>query len=115
MNELKVSLNVPDRIALLNVLPAQGSVTTLRIIRELQGKLGFSESELKGYQIKNNQNPDGSAYITWDQKKGAEAKEIEMGEAAMGIIRDQLKRLDSQGALHISMLPLYEKFVEKSP
>jgi len=75
-----VKFNVAERIALLNVLPPIGSAATLRIIRELQGELSFTEDELKHFGIK--------------------------------IIIDTLKKLDLQGQLHVTMLPLYERFVE---
>ena len=107
-----MKLNIPERLALLNILPQQGSIVTLRIVRELQSKLGFTEEELKHYNIRNTMMPDGTANIAWNPEMTEETKEIEIGEVARSVIIEQLKMLDSQGRLHVSMLPLYEKFVE---
>lgn len=107
-----MKLNIPERLALLSVMPQEGSIITLRIIRELQSELSFTENEIKLYGINNRMLPNGDATITWDTKMTDEAKEVKIGNAAKGIILAQLKSLDSQGKLHISMIPIYEKFVE---
>ena len=108
----KVNLNIPERIALLNILPAEGNVVTLRVVMDLQKRIGFTEQDLKRFDIKNTVRPDGSAFITWNPKMTNETKEIEIGEAGKTIIVEQLNRLNSQGRLPINMLPLYERFVE---
>lgn len=107
-----MKLNIPERLALLSVLPQEGSIITLRIIRELQSRLSFTEEEIKLYDINNKMLPDGSATITWDTKMTDKAKEVEIGNAAKGVISERLKNLDSQSKLHVSMIPLYERFVE---
>lgn len=107
-----MKLTVPERIALLGVMPAQGNVITLRIIKELQNQLGFTEEELKYYKLKNTIHPDGSVSISWNPELANETKDVEIGDVAKGIIADQLERLNSQDKLHVSMIPLYEKFVE---
>lgn len=107
-----MKLNIAERFALLGVLPQQGNVTTLRIIRELQSRLSFTEEELKHYNIQNQSNPDGSARVTWNPELSEEETDIAIGEAATGVIKERLIRLNAQNQLHFSMLPLYEKFVE---
>lgn len=108
-----MKLNVAERIALLNVLPPQGSAVTLRIVRNLQDQLSFTEVELKHFKIKNKILPDGRVTVTWNPKLSDETKDIKIGEAARGVIVNQLKLLDSRNQLHITMLPLYERFVEE--
>ena len=107
-----MELNIAERFALLGVLPQQGNVITLRIIRELQSRLSLSEEELKHFNVANHSNPDGSARITWNPELSAEETDIPIGEAATGVIKEQLTRLNAQNQLHATMLPLYEKFVE---
>ena len=107
-----MKLNISERFALLGVLPQQGNVITLRIIRELQSRLSLTEEEIKHYNVQNHANPDGSARITWNPELSEEEKDIAIGEAATGTIKKQLVRLNAQNQLHFSMLPLYEKFVE---
>lgn len=111
MGNTKLSLNIPERIALLNVLPPEGNVVTLRLVRELQNKLSFSEDEIEEFRIKNTVI-DGRASTTWDENFSDKEKVIVLGDATQGIIEKRLKMLDGQNRLHISMLPLYEKVVE---
>lgn len=107
-----MKLNIAERIALLGVLPQQGNAITLRIVRELQTRLSFTEEELKHYNIENHQLPDGRATITWNPELSQKETDIPIGEAATGVIKAQLTKLNAQNQLHVTMLPLYEKFVE---
>lgn len=107
-----MKLNIADRIAVLGLLPDEGNVVTLRIVRELQNELSFTEEEHKSFKMKNKTLPDGRVNITWDSDFTLEEKDIPIGEAAKGIIVEQLKKLDRENRLHVSMLPLYEKFIE---
>ena len=108
-----MELNIAERFALLGILPQQGNVITLRIIRELQTRLSLTEEEIKHYNVQNHVNPDGSARITWNPELSEEETDIPIGEAATDVIRGELIKLNSQNQLHVSMLPLYEKFVEE--
>lgn len=110
-----MKLKIAERFALLGVLPQQGNVITLRIIRELQSRLSLTEEEIKHYDVQNHANPDGSARINWNPELSEEETDITIGEAATGVIKEQLTRLNAQNQLHVTMLPLYEKFIEDDP
>lgn len=107
-----MKLNIAERIALAGILPPEGSIVTLRVIRELQMGLAFTEKELKDWKITNRRNPDGSAFITWDSDFTNKEKDVVIGEVTKGIIVEQLKALSEHGKLRMEMLSLYEKFVE---
>lgn len=107
-----MKLNIAERIALMGVLPQQGSAVTLRIIRDLQGELSFTEEEIEHYGIENHQLPDGRTTITWNPELIDETKDIKIGKAAKATVTKALMKLDAQSQLHVSMLPIYEKFVE---
>jgi len=107
-----MKLNIAERVALLNILPPEGNLVTLKIIRELQTALSFSEDEVKRFKIKSNLAPGGlGAFVTWDSDYTKETKEVEIGDVAKGIIVEQLKALEGQKRLRMEMLDLYEKFV----
>jgi len=108
---LALKLNVAERVALLNALPMEGNIVTLKIVRELQNQLAFSEAEIKRFKMKNTRTPDGGAFVTWDSDFTDETKDVKIGEVAHGIIVEQLKMLESQKRLRLEMLDLYEKFV----
>lgn len=109
-----MELTISERFALIGVLPERGNVATLRILGDLRRQLALTEEEFKHFGVKNSTLPDGRASITWNPKLAKETKEIKIGKAAKGEIVKNLKRLDAQNQLHISMLPIYEKFVEKT-
>lgn len=106
-----MKLNILERISLLNVIPREGNALTLRIIRDLQSKLSFSEEELKEFGIKNSKTPDGRISIDWDEDIIGEV-DIEIGEMATTVIKKELTKLDKQNLLKMEALTLYEKFVE---
>ena len=106
-----MKLTVSERFVLLGVLPPEGSFATLRVIRELQKNLSFSEKEFKDYSIKIGYD-NGKSTANWDVAKGNISKEIPIGEMATKIIVDQLKKLDNEKKLKPIMMTIYEKFVE---
>jgi len=107
-----VELNIAERIALIGVLPQQGNAVTLRVIRELQTQLSFTDEEIEHYGIENHLLPDGRASINWNPELIDETKDIEIGKTAKKAIIAQLERLDKTGQLHISMMPIYDRFIE---
>lgn len=88
-------------------------MVTLRIVRDLQSRLSFTEEEMKEYKMKNSTSPDGRVSITWDEDFNKETKDIEIGEVATGIIVKELKKLDAQQRLKMEAISLYEKFIEE--
>lgn len=66
---------------------------------------------MEKWKIKNKK-VEGGVVITWDEDFAKETKDIVIGKAATGIIKQGLLRLDAQKKLRINMIPLYEKFVE---
>jgi len=62
-----MKLTILERIKLLEVLPPQGDLTTLKILRKLRESLSFSEEELKHFSVaheymcpyRSEDNPEG--------------------------------------------------------
>lgn len=106
-----MKLTVSERFVLLGILPPEGNFVTLRVIRELQKNLSFSEEEIKDYSIKIGFDK-GTSTAKWDVVKGNVAKEVKIGEMATQLIVDQLKKLDKEKRLKPIMMTIYEKFVE---
>ena len=101
-----MELNVKDRLLLLSVLPKEGNITTLKIVRKLREDLSFSEEEHKEL---NFQESDGK--LAWDMAANGD-KEIEIGEKASNVIVEALKELDRNKKLHEEHLPIWEMFIE---
>lgn len=102
-----MKLNVPERVALLQILPAEGDFTTLKVLRGLQEKLGFSEEDHKKFKIVRADDR-----VSWNPEEGAKEVEIELGEKATEIIKEALLNLDKEKKLTSSQFTIYEKFVQ---
>ncbi|MHA2068124.1 MAG: hypothetical protein ACXABY_27500 [Candidatus Thorarchaeota archaeon] len=100
-----MELSVLDRVLLFNVLPAEGNVTSLRIIRKLREDISFSDKENEEFGIKTEEGK-----ITWNSN--GTIKDIEIGEKATDIIVEALKDLDKRDKLTVSHLELYDKFIK---
>jgi hypothetical protein len=99
-------LHVKDRLLLLGILgKAEGNLITLRVIRDLQREVSFSEEESKALSFKS----EGNA-IQWDAA-GDAGKEFEIGDLARKAITDIFKGIEEHGQLTMAHLPLYEMFL----
>ena len=101
-----MELTVTERLLLLSILPEQGDLTTLRIVRDLQSNLSFSEEEHEKFELV----ADGGA-VKWNPAK-AEPKVVDMGRKALDLIEAKLKEMDSKKTLTAQFLDIYDKFVE---
>ena len=96
-----------DRFVLLNILPPEGDIATIKIVHRLRMELAPTEQEFKDYKIvqKNGQ-------ILWDdvmeKKRGAQEKKI--GPKAFAIIEEAFRKLDKEKKLTEGHLETYLKF-----
>lgn len=103
---MKVQLSVLDRLLILNALPAEESIITLRIARELKKELSFSEDELKALNIRDN--PKGG--LVWENT--VKEKEFDLGEKASEMIITALKTLSDKKKLTDAHVDLWDKVVQ---
>jgi hypothetical protein len=99
-------LSVYERLLLLNILPKEGDLTTLKIVRDLKEDLSFSEEEHKALQFKRE-----NGNTMWKENADI-GKDISIGEKANDIIVDSLKALNKAKKLQESHIELYERFVK---
>jgi len=100
-----MKLSVLERLILANVLPKEGDVLSLRIVRQLREELSFSEEEHEKLQFKNT---DGM--LQWDAD-ALEDKEISIGAKATQLIKDSLKSMNDSKTLTQDHLPVWDKFM----
>ena len=100
-----MELSVLERLILLNSLPAQGDITTIKIVRKLREDLSFSEAEHKALNFKQEADR-----LLWNQDASV-TKDVVLGEKALKVIRDALVSLNQKKELHADHLDVYEKFV----
>ncbi len=102
-----MKLSVFERLLLLNILPAEGDMTTLRIIRQMKEDLSFTEEEHKALEF--DMGEGGS--VRW--KADADTmKDVPIGEKGQDIIKEQLVKANDQKKLQLQHMALYERFVE---
>jgi len=101
---MTLALSVSDRLLLLGMLPKEANFVTLRIVRDLQGELSFSEDEIKALNFRDM--PSGG--IQWDAS-GDIPKDIELGDAALKTVKDSFTKMDEEGKLTLIHLALHEK------
>ena len=104
-----MELSVKERLLLATLLQQKsGNLVTIRLVHEIQMELGLSGKEIVDLEV----TQDGGA-TRWKTDKET-PKKVAFGDAALGIIVESLKELEANGKLNLELLPLYEKFVEKS-
>lgn len=105
-----MELNVLDRMILLTVLPKEGDLTTLRILRDLTSALSFSEAELADLKITDTEK--GTHWQT-DAAKKLEHVGVEIGPRAHALILEAFEALNKEKKMNLEFLPTYEKFEKK--
>lgn len=103
---MKVQLNLGERYRLLDMLPKEGNITTIKTLRILQDALCPSEDEVVKWEIKENEGR-----VTWNPEL-SKAVEVSFGPVAHQIAREVLLGLDKDNKLTLDMISLYEKLVE---
>jgi hypothetical protein len=105
----KVDLNVLERMAILSILPERASYAHWKIINDLRNELAPTDDELRAINAKY----DDAGRMSGDWTKVPE-KEYILGEIAVNIITDTLKRMNNQNSLGSEHISIYEKFVFKN-
>ncbi len=106
-----MKLSPVDRINLLNSLPQKGNPTTLRIRRDLEAALSFTEEEHKLFII-DIKLRTGEIFEKFNPDTINTLKDVFIGEKARDLIIDELAKLGKEAELPRSMLDIYERFVE---
>lgn len=99
-----MKLSVLERILVLNALPAEDDIITMRTLRGLKKDLGFTEDELVKLEFKTE---DGKTH--WNKTVGE--REFTLHPKAGELISNALKKLSDTKKLTENHIDLYEKFV----
>jgi hypothetical protein len=101
---MEYKLSIRQRIVLLSILPEQGDLLSLRIVRQLREDLSFSEAEQADCQLVSD-----AGQVRW--KEGAVPdKAIDIGPKGQEVVRTALKKLDDDKALRLDQLDLCDLF-----
>ncbi|KKL67453.1 hypothetical protein LCGC14_2134820 [marine sediment metagenome] len=103
-----MKLSVLERLVLLNILPAQGTITTIRIVSDLRAALSFSEAEHK--KLKFSTAEDGNTRWESDNIKD---KDIAIGPKAHVLIQESLQKMSDEENMSVDLLSVWEKFMDE--
>jgi len=110
-------LSIHERLLLLSILPREGSIATIKIVRELRESLSFTSDENILYSINIKQNDDGSSNIIWKDKPDTgeewEPVEINISQKAHEIIMETFEKMSTNKQFSEAHLDLYDKFKEE--
>lgn len=100
-----MKLNVTERLMLLNLIPAEGTITTLKLTRVLKEELSFDEEENKALDFIQE-----GEMLRWNQEADI-VKDVHVGEIMTELIKTKLKKLNDEEKLTEAHVSLYDKFV----
>jgi hypothetical protein len=101
-----LKLSVSDRILLLNILPKEGNLLDLRIVRDLHKSLSFTETEHAALQFVVTDNQ-----IQWN-READQGADIEIGPKAISLTLASLEALNAASKLKLEHLDLMERLEE---
>jgi len=107
-----VRLTIVERISLLDLLPRQGNIVTLRLLADLRKKVALTGEEIEKYGVKQIQSEGGGVLVQWAPEFDKMRVDISMSDHEKGIVTRELTRLESAGQLTMNQLPLYEYFID---
>lgn len=99
---MKVKLNLKNRVLAFAIINGinQGSMAHWKIINQAKQVLGFSEEELKEYEIVTENNVEtNKAMIKWNPEKAEKEKEYDIPSSALDLVKDELKKLNKQAKM----------------
>lgn len=103
-----MKFKILDRILLLNLLPQQADIVTLRIIKDIKERVELSAKEMEEVKMEQVE-----ASLKWSPEKDI-SKEIELSEVETKLIKEKLKEANDNKKLTLQHVPLYDMFlVEK--
>jgi len=104
MPDEMMKMGLKDRIVLLNTLPKEGDIITIRSIRDLKMDIGLDDAEVERFNEIPPPDRDDLSKITGFEK------DIPMNATRRGIIKQTLQDLEKQKKLHEAHIDLWDEF-----
>lgn len=110
-----MKLNIIERLALMRILPAESDFATVRIVRDIKKKLGFTAEEVEKWKINTvTEKIDQGrtiSQVTWNKEEDTDA-DIKLVRVEREIIIKQLEELDNKKQASEIFVDLYDKVKE---
>lgn len=100
-----MNLHSIDRLALLQILPAEGDFLTLCCVKDIKAKLEFSKEEREKLEFK----PLSNGGMQWNSDEDVPI-DVSFDEAEAALLGTTLEKLNKDKKLTIDHLGVYRKF-----
>ena len=100
-----MELTVTERFTLLQLLPKEGGLTTIKTVRQIREALAFDDD----IAAKRVTEDSEKGTITWKEDYSTG---IALSGGQSALIVQKLEELDKAGNVTEAHLPLFEKFVD---
>lgn len=101
-----MQLTLLDRLVIRNILPNEGNIKSLIIIKDIVKKVELSQDEVKKFDLQTNEK----GHLTWN-KEGINASfETEFTELETNEIKLCLIKLDRENKINVDMLNIVRLF-----
>jgi len=104
------SLTLSQRLQVIETLPREGNIISLRLIHDLKMKLSPTPKEIKDYKI----TVVGLGQIQFSGKANVTPKKMSFLPAELDLIRKQLTDLSNQNKLSLEMIGVYDIFFKNA-
>ncbi len=101
-----MTLTLLDKIMIDSLLPKEGNIKTLIIIKDIRNKIKLTQDQIKDYSI--NVLPDGR--LTWNEQGSQVEFDIEFTELENSEIKLAITKLDRDKKLSVDHLSLVALF-----
>lgn len=105
---MKFNLTVADRLNLLNMLPKEGNIVTMRTVRKLLDTIALTDEEQKIWNVKTE-----GTNVRWDSTAKTD-KNLEFSDIAIGIIKLVLKKQTKEEKITLQTIGLFDKFIPEN-
>jgi len=103
-----MKFTIGERILLTtNLIPSQGSMTEMIIVRDLQNKVGINQSDIVKHKIHEKPGPDNRKILNWEET--GDFYDIEFTSLELDLLKKTVKLLDEKKMITLQLLPLLEK------
>lgn len=95
---MKMTLNLFERLRLVDFLPTKGGLEKATIAADIKKKIEVSKEEIEEYEIKTSFLADGRASTSWNEK-GREEKEFDFSKLEIEMIKDGFEEKNKKGEI----------------
>ena len=97
---IEKTLFIKDRIAVEGLLPKEGNIITMTLVKDIRSKVGLTQAELTKYEFKVAKN--GGLQWTGETKPAA----FTFTHAEIELMKTQIAELDNQQKISADLLDL---------